>query len=312
MRRGPGVGVHLQLQPNVMKRMILFNPKLPQLGLVAGALMLMHSLAWGQAVTLTPSPTGLHEEVTLTIDVSQSAENGLKSILEANPDLPVYIWTWTPSDPVGTNGSWNNSNDDLQLVHQGGLVYSLTFVPSQFYTDASGLYSQGISCLAKLKDGAPFPGLEDFGEAKTEDFNVGVLPKLCEDQMCVFPETRRADDFVSITYNNNLDVDLTDIQDDEVYLQIRARATDGQYYSLVEDADVTNTPELKMAPVPGKPGFYRMIVLPEELFDGLVPEDLGILTMICYPLTPGFTYPPDTTPWDGIYYETGIPLLDCD
>lgn len=289
-----------------------FTTTLQRLALLAGACVVLQTGAFAQAVTLTPSPTGLHEEVTLTIDVSQSESFGLKSILEANSDLPVYIWTWTPSDPVGTNGSWNNSNDDLQLVHQGGLVYSLTFVPSQFYTDASGLYSQGISCLAKLKDGAPFPGLEDFGEAKTEDFNVGVLPKLCEDKMCVFPETRRADDFVSITYNNNLDVDLTDIQDDEVYLQIRARATDGQYYSLVDDADVTNTPELKMAPVPDKPGFYRLIVLPEELFAGIVPEGLGILTMICYPLTPGFTYPPDTTPWDGIYYETGVPLLDCE
>lgn len=289
-----------------------FTTPLQRLGLLAGACLLLHSTVFGQAVTLTPSPTGLHEEVTLTIDVSQSESFGLKPILEANPDLPVYIWTWTPSDPVGTNGSWNNSNDDLQLVHQGGLTYTLTFVPSQFYNDASGLYSQGISCLAKLKDGAPFPGLEDYGEAKTEDFNVGVLPKLCEEKMCVFPETRRVDDFVSITYNHNLDIDLTDIQNDEVYLQIKARATNGQFYSLVPDADVTSTPELKMTPVPDKPGFYRMIVLPVEFFADLIPEDLGILTMICYPLTPGFTYPPDTTPWDGIYYETGVPLLDCE
>ncbi|MGB2423732.1 MAG: hypothetical protein ACPH97_03300, partial [Flavobacteriales bacterium] len=228
------------------------------------------------------------------------------------PDLPVYIWTWTPSDPVGTNGSWNNSNDDLQLVHQGGLTYTLTFVPSQFYTDASGLYSQGISCLAKLKDGAPYPGLEDYGEAKTEDFNVGVLPKLCEEKMCVFPETRRADDFVSLTYNNNLDVDLTDIENDEVYLQVKARGTDGQYYALAADADVTNTPELRMTPVPDKPGFYRLVILPEEFFEGIVPEGLGILSLICYPLKPGFTYSPDTTPWDGIYYETLVPLLDCE
>lgn len=289
-----------------------FTTPLQRLGLLAGACLLLHSTVFGQAVTLTPSPTGLHEEVTLTIDVSQSESFGLKPILEANPDLPVYIWTWTPSDPVGTNGSWNNSNDDLQLVHQGGLTYTLTFVPSQFYNDASGLYSQGISCLAKLKDGAPFPGLEDYGEAKTEDFNVGVLPKLCEEKMCVFPETRRADDFVSITYNHNLDIDLTDIQNDEVYLQIKARATNGQFYSLVPDADVTSTPELKMTPVPDKPGFYRMIVLPVEFFADLIPEDLGVLTMICYPLTPGFTYPPDTTPWNGIYYETGVPLLDCE
>lgn len=289
-----------------------FTTLLKRLGLVAGSLAMLQSVAVGQAVTLTPSPTGLHEEVTLTFDISQSESFGLKTILEANPDLPVYIWTWTPSDPVGTNGSWNNSNDDLQLVHQGGLTYTLTFVPSQFYTDASGLYSQGISCLAKLKDGAPYPGLEDFGEAKTEDFNVGVLPKLCEEKMCVFPETRRADDFVSMTYNNNLDVDLTDLENDEVYLQVKARGTDGQYYTLAGDADVTNTPELRMTPVSDKPGFYRLVILPEEFFEGIVPEGLGILSLICYPLKPGFTYSPDTTPWDGIYYETLVPLLDCE
>ncbi|MGB1480848.1 MAG: hypothetical protein ACPG66_05675 [Flavobacteriales bacterium] len=285
---------------------------LKRFGLLTGSLAMLQSAAFGQAVTLSPTPTGLHEEVTLTFDISQSESFGLKTILEANPDLPVYIWTWTPSDPVGTNGSWNNSNDDLQLVHQGGLTYTLTFVPSQFYTDASGLYSQGISCLAKLKDGAPYPGLEDYGEAKTEDFNVGVLPKLCEEKMCVFPETRRADDFVSLTYNNNLDVDLTDIENDEVYLQVKARGTDGQYYALAADADVTNTPELRMTPVPDKPGFYRLVILPEEFFEGIVPEGLGILSLICYPLKPGFTYSPDTTPWDGIYYETLVPLLDCE
>ena len=67
------------------------------------ALVLLSLGAWtqdsrGQAVTLAPTPTGLNDEVTLTIDVSQSAEHGLKAVLEANPDLPVYLWTWSPSD----------------------------------------------------------------------------------------------------------------------------------------------------------------------------------------------------------------------
>lgn len=269
-------------------------------------------VGYGQAVTVTPSPTALQEEVTLTIDVSKSEQFGLKSILEANPDLPVYIWTWTPSDPVGTNGSWNNSSDGCLLTHQGGLKYSLTFVPSEFYTNPSGLYSQGISCLAKLKDGAPYPGFEDFGEAKTEDFNVGILPKLCEDQMCIFPETRRASDFVSITYNTNLDTALNVQEGEDVYLQLSARGTDGQFYKLAEDDQVTNTPELTMTPVEGKPGFYRFIVLPEELFGALMPEGLGILTMVAFPTKAGFEYAPDTTPWDGLYYETNIPLLDCE
>ena len=267
---------------------------------------------FGQAVSLTPSPTGPDDLVTLTIDVSQSQENGLKTVLEANPDLPVYIWTWSPSGPVAGNGEWNNSNDAMQLSWQGGLVYSLQFVPSEFYSDVSSLFSNGISCLAKLKDGNPYPGFEDFGEAKTEDFNIGVLPKLCEDQMCIFPETRRKDDFVSITYNSNIDSVLTDIENDEVYLQIAGRGTDGQFYTLVPDDQVTSTPELKMTPVPGKPGFYRWTLLPEDFFADILPEGLELLTMTCYPLKANFTYPPDPTPWNGIYYLTSISLLDCE
>ena len=267
---------------------------------------------FGQAVSLTPSPTGPDDLVTLTIDVSQSQENGLKTVLEANPDLPVYIWTWSPSGPVAGNGDWNNSNDAMQLSWQGALVYSLQFVPSEFYSDVSSLFSNGISCLAKLKDGNPYPGFEDFGEAKTEDFNIGVLPKLCEDQMCIFPETRRKDDFVSITYNSNIDSVLTDIENDEVYLQIAGRGTDGQFYTLVPDDQVTSTPELKMTPVPGKPGFYRWTLLPDDFFADILPEGLELLTMTCYPLKANFTYPPDVTPWDGIYYITSVPLLDCE
>jgi hypothetical protein len=130
--------------------------------------------------------------------------------------------------------------------------------------------------------------------------------------MCIFPETRRASDFVSITYNTNLDTALNVQEGEDVYLQLSARGTDGQFYKLAEDDQVTNTPELTMTPVEGKPGFYRFIVLPEEFFGALMPEGLGILTMVAFPTKAGFEYAPDTTPWDGLYYETNIPLLDCE
>ena len=103
-----------------------------------------------------------------------------------------------------------------------------------------------MTCLAKLKDGALTPVLEDFGEAKTGGLQHRCASKLCEDQMCIFPETRRKDDFVSITYNSNIDTVLTDIENDEVYLQVSGRGTDGQFYNLVPDEQVTSTPELKM------------------------------------------------------------------
>ena len=152
------------------------------------AAFLMHLNAQGQdALSVLPTPTGLNDEVTLTIDVSKSEQNALKAILEANPELPVYIWTWSPSDPVGGNGSWDNSSESMLLTKQSDLVYTLTFTPTQFYSNVASLYSNGISCLAKLKNGGTFAGFEDLGEAKTEDFNIPILPKLCEEEMCIFP-----------------------------------------------------------------------------------------------------------------------------
>jgi hypothetical protein len=269
-------------------------------------------IAQGQIVTVTPNPTSLGEPLKLTIDVGQSTQFGLKPILEANPDLDVYLWTWQPSDPSGGNGSWDDSDPDMLMTHEGGLKYSITFVPSEFYSNAGQLFSTGISCLAKLKNGATLPGFEDFGEAKTEDFNVGVLPKLCEDRMCIFPESRRKDDFVSVTYNHNLDTVMTDLSNDDVFLFVKFRGTDGVFYNYVEPEDLTNASELKMEPVQDRPGFYRLVMLPLDLYGDVLPEGVDLLSIICYPLTPGFTYPSDTTPWNGIYYETSIPLLDCE
>lgn len=277
------------------------------------AAFLMHLNAQGQdALSVLPTPTGLNDEVTLTIDVSKSEENALKAILEANPELPVYIWTWSPSDPVGGNGSWDNSSESMLLTKQSDLVYTLTFTPTQFYSNVASLYSNGISCLAKLKNGGTFAGFEDLGEAKTEDFNIPILPKLCEEEMCIFPEGRRSDDYISVTYNSNLDEDLQFTEGEDIYLQIRGRASSGDFYTLAEDADIANVPELKMTPVENKDGFYRLIFLPDQLFEGIIPSEFDIISMVCYPTVPGFTYEPDTTPWDGIYFETGISLLDCE
>ena len=55
------------------------------------------------------------------------------------------------------------------------------------YNDASSLYSPGIS-MAKLQNGRLTLD-SNFGEAKTEDFNVGVLPS-CARRRCVCSQKR--------------------------------------------------------------------------------------------------------------------------
>ena len=63
-------------------------------------------------------------------------------------------------------------------------------------------------------------------EAK-QGFNIPILPKLCEEEMCIFPEGRRSDDYISVTYNSNLDEDLQFTEGEDIYLQIRGRASSG-------------------------------------------------------------------------------------
>ena len=39
-------------------------------------------------------------------------------------------------------------------------------------------------------------------EAKSEDMHVDIIPKLCDARLCVFPELREPDDYITITYDN--------------------------------------------------------------------------------------------------------------
>ena len=151
---------------------------------------------------ISPDPTSANDLITLTIDVGQSSQHGLKTILQSNPDLPVYIWTWSPSDPIAGLGSWDNSNEDMKMTHEGGLKYSIQFTPSEWYQDVTNFYTNGISCLAKLKNGVD-PMFEDIGEAKTEDFNIVPNAPVCDDLICVFPEGwRSTNSLLSVSFHS--------------------------------------------------------------------------------------------------------------
>ena len=69
-------------------------------------------------------------------------------------------------------------------------------------------------------------------------------------------------------------------------------------------------PRLAHEPVADKPGFYRMVILPVEHFEEIIPK-LGHSHAHLYPLKPGFTYP--RTPRRGMAFITKqVPLLDCE
>lgn len=254
---------------------------------------LTSTLVWSQAAYVLPSPTGATDSVKLYIDVN-SAGGGLKDMLLNHPEYQdsVYIWSWNPAEPVGGNGSWSNSNPNRILKNEGNLLFSLKFVPVSYYgVDGPTFFSKGISCLAKLKNGNAFPD-DGVGEAKTPDIHVAIIPKLCDAMYCVFPQQGKVDDYISITYDNNQEtnVDLQNLGPDECYLFIRAQQDLFQGVNYTTPVLTSSTPALKMKPVTGQPGIFRLTIIPEELFDGVVPENFDMQMLRFYVLKPGFTY----------------------
>lgn len=280
------------------------------------ALMFVSLNSAAQAVYVIPSPTDANEEMTLYIDISQSTDgvqnNGLKAILTAHPEEQdsVYIWTWMPSDPVAGNGNWSGSNDAMLLTHEGSLLYSITFIPTVFYvTDGPGFFASGISCLAKLKDGNAYAD-DGVGEAKTEDFHVDIVPKLCDDMFCMFPQLGKTDDFISITYDNTQETisGLQNMGIEECYIYLTAVTIDvnnsshSNAYAPIDQ--VTLTPELKMKPVADKPGFFRLTIVPADFFEGLLPADEYFDRIVFRIYRPGFNYPGAPPSWSYTF-------LDC-
>ncbi|MFM7233931.1 MAG: hypothetical protein ACKOZM_05020, partial [Flavobacteriales bacterium] len=135
-------------------------------------------VAFSQAAYIQPSPTGKNDTITLYINVAQTTDgtmnNALNAILTDHPEDTVYLWTWQPAGPVIGNGDWANSNSGMALSKVEGAekLYSIRFKPTSFYgVDATTFFTNGISCLAKLRNGNAYQG-EYNGEAKTEDLHI--------------------------------------------------------------------------------------------------------------------------------------------
>ncbi|MFK7755968.1 MAG: hypothetical protein AB8B53_03430 [Flavobacteriales bacterium] len=259
--------------------------------------VVLAQLGFSQAAYIDPNPTDGVEELTLFLDISQSVDgtsnNALKALLEDNPDEPVYLWTWMPASPVGGNGEWSSSTEDNRMTKEAPLLYSFTFNLEDFYgVEPSILFQNGISCLAKFKDGAFFE--EYGGEAKSEDFTVTIIPKLCDRLFCVFPEIGDADDFWTLTYDNSYEEnpDFINAGDNDVYVFLRIRQEGFSSTEYVPADLVTSTPELKMEPVFDEPGHFRFTIIPSDFFDDItVPEDGEFKQLLYYIVVNGQPLP---------------------
>ena len=228
-------------------------------------------VGFSQAAFVFPSPTNANATMDLYIDVAQTT-GGLKTILGNHPEEvdSVYLWTWQPTGDefqLCGNGEWGNSNNCKLLTHVSGLLYKMTMVPTTYYSCTPlQLFQNGISCLAKLKNGNAYDS-DGVGEAKTEDLHVDVVPALCADRICFFPEAAKQDDFFSITYDNTqeTDVNLQILGSDECYIYLRAwiLGSDFTFYETASLTNFTTTPSLKMNEI--APGQFRKTFIPEDL-----------------------------------------------
>ena len=210
------------------------------------------TFAFGQAAYIQPSPTGKNDTITLYINVAQTTDgtmnNALSAMLSDHPEDTVYLWTWQPAGPVAGNGDWTNSNSAMAMTKVGEKLYSLRFKPTSFYgVDATTFFTNGISCLAKMRSGNAYDGLYN-GEAKTEDLSVNIIPKLCDELYCVFPEIAKTDDYLSITYDNTLETnpDMQNLGEDDAYLFLRAEQSTFVAFNYTDPAIATTLPQLKM------------------------------------------------------------------
>ena len=267
-------------------------------------------VAQAQKAYVLPSPTDANSEMTLFIDMNQSEDgiqgNGLSAILDAFPDTTLYLWTWDPSGPAAGNGDWDNSADHQALTKVGPKLYAMTFVPTDYYgVDGPTLFSRGISCLAKLRSGMAMEGFAF--EAKSEDMHVDIVPELCNGRICIFPELRERDDYLTLTYNNDKEVQYEGLQDmgeDECYLYLLGKVDLFTDYEYVPLELVTSTPELKLTSMGD--GKFRTTMIPEDFFASVLMEGETLSEIYFYIVREGFTYPPGPPPYQIISF------LDCE
>jgi hypothetical protein len=248
--------------------------------------------------------------MTLFIDMNQSEDgiqnNGLSGILDAHPDTAVYLWTWDPSGPAAGNGDWDNSASHQELNKVGPKLYSMTFVPTEYYgVDGPQLFSRGISCLAKLRNGAEVEGFPF--EAKSEDMHVDIIPKLCDARLCVFPELREPDDYITITYDNTKETLYEGLQgmgEDDCYIYLLGKVDAFTSVELSIESEATQNPDLKLQSMGD--GRFRTTLIPEDLFAPLLEEDQVLSEVWYYIVREGFSYPPGPPPFEI------ISLLDCE
>lgn len=243
-----------------------------------------------QAAYVVPKEADVNQEITVYVNVKHPDCN-CPNLQDAGAEL--YMWTWKPSDPVAGNGSWGASNDAMKMTDEGNGLYSIKFIPSQFYTitDVELFYSENIHFLAKKKDGGS--GGSTATENKSGDLVAEIDPVPgCVEKLCPFPVNFGQDDYFTLKYDNTKEekASMQNLTAGDVYVFARCVAN-GKLYEVTAFADVANNPNLEMKSEGN--GVFTLTFIPEDFFP--IPPGDEITSMVFVIRRKNFNSPDDKT-----------------
>ncbi len=234
-----------------------------------------------QGIYFEPEPTNIFEPSRLYINIT-SSDCSCPELQDADPESnPLYIWAWDPNeerpDINGVNiknGEWGNSNPNMKMKRDESnpnLWYFdfYNFPMVQFYNvPASTIYADGIQFLVKEKNGAP----PDVPEQKSP--NLSAVPEApgCLDKLCLFPTVYFQDDYLTLTYNNNIETigSLLNIPEDQAYIWFQYKINGGSF-------QVARAQSEKFRLKADGGGFFSLTLVPKDFFE---LEDGDILTSV--------------------------------
>jgi len=235
------------------------------------------NFAMAQAVVPDPNPyNDPNSEVKIIVDLNlldQNLSHTQLLIEAATNGEDMFIWTWSPFEfPAGSpkvNGEgaqpWKNSNEVLKMTSEGGLVYSYTMIPVEFYeVDAATVFENDIKFLVKPKDGG---GYGD-PDVKSEDLTLEINPpNVARSVVYGFPSAPLQDDIFRIVYDNYREdkPSMQNLQAGNVYVYLEATLTDSTTIVPSTFFQVGNNPNLEMK-VAGN-GIFELVIIPELFFN---------------------------------------------
>jgi hypothetical protein len=238
-------------------------------------------LGWTQVSSVPAEDIDPEDSVQILVDLSalDVGKDYNQNLLDAHDNgEDMYMWTWKPYEfpdghpkANGTGGApWKSSNEILKMTHEGGTVYSIKLVPTDFYeVDAATVYKEDIHFLVKPKDGGGY-GDPDI---KSDDLKLVIDPPVTEKKpQYGFPTTLKQDDIFTVYYDNDREEkeSMQNMHPDSCYAYSECTLASGTVVKVANFFQVGNTPELQMEYYDDQR--FRLTMIPFDFF-GLVEGD---------------------------------------